>query len=370
VRSGARGFPALIVAQIAGRAHGTRRLDYRTSGLACCQRPGAATLGLVTRVRALYARFGNLIHEGARFGVVGLIGLVVTDGVTNLLRYQAGLDRLSSFAIASVIATGVTFIGSRYWTYRHRERTGLRRETALFFGVNGIGVAISEVPVGLTYPLHLDSGLSYNIAVNGGIALATLFRYWSYKTWVWRPGATSTTTARPAAAHRQSAGSRWLPRPAGLLDARFRRLDLELAAFSVVGAFAFVVTAAGTILLHFRGGLGPLTSNVIATATATVISYAGNRHWAFRHRKRGTIARDSALFLVLNTGGLAIQLVCLGVSTFVLGLHGKLPFDIAVVTGIALAALFRYWSYRTWVWKAQPSAPQSRRTPYTANGAA
>jgi putative flippase GtrA len=63
-----------------------------------------------------------------------------------------------------VIATGVTFIGSRYWTYRHRERTGLGRETVLFFGVNGIGVAISEVPVGLTYPLHLDSGLSYNIA--------------------------------------------------------------------------------------------------------------------------------------------------------------------------------------------------------------
>ena len=61
-------------------------------------------------MRALYARFGNLIHEGARFGVVGFIGLVVTDGVTNLLRYQAGLDRLSSFAIASVIAAGVTFI--------------------------------------------------------------------------------------------------------------------------------------------------------------------------------------------------------------------------------------------------------------------
>ena len=327
--------------------------------MACCQRLSAATLGLVTRVRALYARFRNLIHEGARFGVVGLIGLVVTDVVTNLLRYQAGLDRLGSFAIASVIATVITFVGSRYWTYRHRERTGVGRETALFFGVNGIGVAISEVPVGLTYPLRLDSGLSYNIAVNGGIALATLFRYWSYKTWVWRPGATSTMTARPAAAHR-------LPRPAGVLDATFRQLAHELAAFSVVGAAAFMVTAAGTVLLHFQIGAGPLTSNVIATATATVLSYAGNRYWTFRHRQRGTMARDGALFLMLNTVGLAIQLVCLEVSTFVLGLHDKLPFDIAVVTGVALATLFRYWSFRTWVWKA----PQTRRTPYAANGAA
>ena len=219
-------------------------------------------------------------------------------------------------------------------------------------------MAISEVPVGLTYPLHLDSGLSYNIAVNGGIALATLFRYWSYKTWVWRD-ASSTTTARPAAAHR-------LPTPAGLLDATFRQRGHELAAFSIVGAAAFIVTAAGTVLLHSRAGAGPLTSSVIATATATVLSYAGNRHWTFRHRQHGTVARDGTLFLMLNTAGLAIQLVCLGVSTFVLGLHDKLPFDIAVVTGVALATLFRYWSYRTWVWKA----PQTRMTPHAANGAA
>ena len=113
--------------------------------------PGAATLGQVTFLRALYARFRDLIHEGARFGVVGFVGLVVTDGLANLLRYQAGLGELSSFAIGIVIATAVTFVGNRFWTYRHRERTGLRRETALFFGVNGSGVDITEVPGVLTY---------------------------------------------------------------------------------------------------------------------------------------------------------------------------------------------------------------------------
>ncbi len=143
-------------------------------------------LGRVTSLLALYARFRHLIHEGGRFGVVGLLGLVVTDGCANLLRYQAGLSRLSSVAVAIVTGTAVTFVFNRYWVYPHRERTGLRRETALFFGVNGIGVAISELPVGLTYPLHLNGGLSYNVAVNCGIAMATLFRYWSYKKWVWR----------------------------------------------------------------------------------------------------------------------------------------------------------------------------------------
>jgi putative flippase GtrA len=161
----------------------------------------------VTFVRTPYARFRDLIHEGARFGVVGFIGLLVTDGLANLLRYQAGLGRLSALAIAIVVATAVTFVGNRYWTYRHRERTGLRRESALFFGVNGVAAAISEVPVGLTYPLHLNSGLSYNIAVNGGIALGTLFRYWAYKRWVWRAKAAPAETAQPAPAHQPPAGT-------------------------------------------------------------------------------------------------------------------------------------------------------------------
>lgn len=136
--------------------------------------------------RELYARFRQLIHEGARFGVVGLAGLTVTAGGANLLHYRAGMDRLSATAAALVVATAVTFAGSRYWTFRDRERTGLGRETALFFAVNGIGVIISEAPVGLTYPLHLNGGLAYNAALSGGIVLATLFRYWSYKQWVWR----------------------------------------------------------------------------------------------------------------------------------------------------------------------------------------
>jgi len=162
---------------------------------------------LVTSVRALYARFRHLIHEGARFGVVGLLGFLITDGCANLLRYQAGLGRIAAVAIAIVIATAITFAANRYWTYRHRQRSGLGRETTLFFAANGIGVGISEVPVGLTYPLHLNGKLSYNIAVNVGLALATVFRYWAYKKWVWRARTTPAEQAQPAPAHQTPANS-------------------------------------------------------------------------------------------------------------------------------------------------------------------
>jgi putative flippase GtrA len=141
------------------------------------------------------------------------------------------------------------------------------------------------------------------------------------------------------------------------LYARFRLLAYELGKFGIVGAAAFAVTDAGTNLLHFRAGLGPLISNVIATVVAMAVSYAGNRYWTFRYRQRSGVRREGALFLLLNGVGLVIQLACLGFTTYLLGLHGKLSYNVALVIGIGLATLFRYWSYRTWVWRAQPPAP-------------
>jgi putative flippase GtrA len=138
-------------------------------------------------MRQFYSRFRDLIGEAARFAVVGLAGVVITDGGANLLRYEAGLDRFTAVAIATLAAVAVSFVASRYWTFRHRERGGLGRETVLFCVANGIGVAISEGCVWLASAFGWEGKLSYNIALAGGIALATLFRYWSYKKWVWPP---------------------------------------------------------------------------------------------------------------------------------------------------------------------------------------
>lgn len=148
------------------------------------------------------------------------------------------------------------------------------------------------------------------------------------------------------------------------LYARFRLIASELGKFGIVGVLAFVVTDAGTNLLHFRAGQGPLTANVIATIVAMAVSYAGNRYWTFRHRQRSGVRREGILFLLFNGVGLGIQLACLGFATYLLGLHGKLSYNVALVGGIAAATLFRYWSYKQWVWRAAtpatPVAPRPR----------
>ena len=297
----------------------------------------------------LYARHRTVIVEGARFGVVGLAGLLVTAGGANLLRYQAGMGRISAVALATVAATGVTFAGSRYWTYRHRERTGLRREAALFSAVNGIGVAISAVPAGLTYPLHLNDGLSYNVALAAGIALGTLFRYWAYRAWVWHAEGVASTV--PAARMPVCRDLRRV-RPARALLAGARAVLPELAKFGVVGAFAGLVSGAAVGLLSTQAGVGPLVSAVAAALLATAVSFAGNRYWTFRHRNGTTVGRDGGRYVMLSAAGLVIQAACIQLAARLLGLPA------ALALGVGLSFCLRFWLCRAWVWRAPwPASP-------------
>ncbi len=140
------------------------------------------------------------------------------------------------------------------------------------------------------------------------------------------------------------------------LYGRFRQLVHEAAKFGVIGAIAFLATTVGTNLLHFQAGLGPLTSNVIATIASTGVAYFGNRYWTFRHRQGSTMAREYVVFFALNGVGLGIQLACIGFTYYLLGRHDKLAYNIALIFGIGLGTLFRFWSYRRWVWLVPPVA--------------
>jgi hypothetical protein len=64
------------------------------------------------------------------------------------------------------------------------------------------------------------------------------------------------------------------------------------------------------------------------------------------------------MFFALNGVGLLIQWALVGFTTYGLGETGKLANVVANNVGIALGTLFRFWSYRKWVWSAPRPAPQ------------
>lgn len=138
-------------------------------------------------MRTWYARLLRLRRELAKFGIVGAVAFVTDFGVYNVLRLTVLDDRPTTAKLVSaLVAMAVAFLGNRFWTYRHRQRTGYARETALFLVFNLIGIAIALACQAFThYVLGLDSLLADNISANGvGLVLGTLFRFWSYRRFV------------------------------------------------------------------------------------------------------------------------------------------------------------------------------------------
>jgi putative flippase GtrA len=139
------------------------------------------------RVSHVYATFQHLIHEIAKFGTIGAIAYVFTVVVSNELRYGSpGLGPLTSLGIAMIIAASFSYFANRYWTWRHKARTGVSREYGLFIALSVVGFGITEVPLFISeYILGFHSRIAYNVSGNLiGTALGMVWRFWSFKRWV------------------------------------------------------------------------------------------------------------------------------------------------------------------------------------------
>jgi putative flippase GtrA len=133
----------------------------------------------------LHRRIAVLIPELAKFGVVGGIGAVIDLGGAAYLHLEMGIGPMVAKGVSITAATVVTYLGSRFWTFRHRVNQAMLREGVLFAVLNVIGLIIAEAVIAFThYGLGLTGALAYNAASLGGTGLGTIFRYFSYKKWV------------------------------------------------------------------------------------------------------------------------------------------------------------------------------------------
>jgi putative flippase GtrA len=139
----------------------------------------------VKLIRDLYDRFQVLIHEVAKFGIVGGLAFVLTIVLVNVFHSGLGLGAIAATTLANILATVFAFLGNKFWAFRHRRGSHWGRETLLFFFFNGIGILITDGVVwAVHYGLGLTDNFSYNVANLIGIALATLFRLYCYRRWV------------------------------------------------------------------------------------------------------------------------------------------------------------------------------------------
>ncbi|MBT2409640.1 GtrA family protein [Streptomyces sp. ISL-12] len=136
---------------------------------------------------ALRRRLEGVLREVLKFGAVGGAGVLVNLLVFNLVRHTTDLQVVRASIVATVVSIVFNYVGFRYFTYRDRDKSGRTKEMSLFLLFSAVGLVIENgVLYTATYGFGWDSPLQSNIFKFVGIGVATLFRFWSYRSWVFR----------------------------------------------------------------------------------------------------------------------------------------------------------------------------------------
>ncbi|MFK4112544.1 GtrA family protein [Streptomyces sp. NPDC002176] len=146
-----------------------------------------------------------------------------------------------------------------------------------------------------------------------------------------------------------------------------QRLAREVAKFGAVGGAGVLVNLGVFNLVRHVSDLPVVRASIIATIVAIIFNYLGFRYWTYRDRDRGGRPRELMLFLVFSAIGLVIENGVLYLATYGFGWDSPVQSNVFKFVGIGVATLFRFWSYRTWVFRALPSGggeePVARHEP-------
>lgn len=134
-------------------------------------------------------------RELLKFAVVGGTTFIIDNGIWYLLKLTVlEAKPVTAKIIAIIIATIVSYILNREWSFRTRGGRERHHEAGLFFLISGIGVGLNSAPLYISrYWLELEvphvSRFVQELAdfTSGsiiGMLLAMFFRFWAFRRWV------------------------------------------------------------------------------------------------------------------------------------------------------------------------------------------
>ena len=130
------------------------------------------------------------LQEGAmrfvKFGLVGLSGILVNEGLLWLLTENYGLYYLLSAAIAVETAIITNFILNDIWTFRDRRTPGNRSLLGRGLKFNLVSLGGLGINIAILWTVTEVVGISYLISNLIGIAGATLWNFTINTLWTWR----------------------------------------------------------------------------------------------------------------------------------------------------------------------------------------
>ena len=136
----------------------------------------------------LLAKLSRLRHELAKFVAVGGVCFVVDFMIAHVLHNDLGVGPIKAKTVSTVVATGLSYLGYRLWSFAHRidaEETTHTRDLVKYSLINLIGLVLTLLPIAFVeYVLNLKTSLDYDISQVVWTGMATLFRFWGYRRYV------------------------------------------------------------------------------------------------------------------------------------------------------------------------------------------
>lgn len=145
------------------------------------------------------------------------------------------------------------------------------------------------------------------------------------------------------------------PAPPGAFRQRVAGLVREVVKFGAVGGAGVLVNLLVFNLVRHSTDLQVVRASIVATVVAIVFNYLGFRYFTYRDRDKSRRTKEMSLFLLFSAVGLVIENGVLFTATYGFGWDSPLQSNIFKFLGIGLGTLFRFWSYRSWVFRALPA---------------
>ncbi|MGI5504692.1 GtrA family protein [Lentzea sp. CA-135723] len=142
-------------------------------------------------IRSIALKHRELVKFALVGGTCFVIDTVLFFGIKTLVLPN---NPVTAKIIATLVATIVSYVLNREWSFRTRGGRERHHEALLFFLVNGIGIVLNSAPLWVSrYLFHLQEPhvsrfaeevsdfLSAQII---GTLIAMAFRWYGYKNWV------------------------------------------------------------------------------------------------------------------------------------------------------------------------------------------
>jgi putative flippase GtrA len=149
----------------------------------------------VALIETVRQRLPVKYRELAKFLVVGGTSYVVDVGLFSLLSHTVLAEKaITAKGISVIVATILSYILNREWSFNSRGGRERHHEAMLFFVVNGIALGLNLVPLAISqYVIGIQPGAYSSLTVTIanfisaniiGTGLGMAFRFWAYRKWV------------------------------------------------------------------------------------------------------------------------------------------------------------------------------------------